>query len=167
MSYTLEQLSSDCHDAIANDPGQAGREIVRQCIARACSDADFVSSQFPPENTTERKPIYTDSDHGFTILAHVYKGAKSSNPHDHASTWAIYGQAVGSTVMTDWRKVQAPDGDEPGKVEKVKSYEMTPGIAHIYQEGDLHSPERETDTCLIRVEGQIMDGVRRDKYVVA
>jgi predicted metal-dependent enzyme (double-stranded beta helix superfamily) len=167
MGYTLEQLSSDCHDAIVNDPGPAGREIVRQCIARACGDSDFVASQFPSENTTERKAIYTDPSHGFTIFAHVYKGAKSSNPHDHESTWAIYGQAVGSTVMTDWRKVQEPNGDEPGKVEKVKSYEMTPGIAHVYQEGDLHSPERETDTCLIRVEGKNMDGVRRDKYVVA
>lgn len=167
MSYTLDQLSSDCHDAIANDPGPAGREIVRQCIARACGDTDFVAGQFGPDNTTERQVIYEDADHGFCILAHVYKGAKASNPHDHASSWAIYGQAVGTTVMTDWRKIQEPREGEPGRVEKVKSYDLTPGVAHVYQEGELHSPMRENDTCLIRVEGKNLAGVKRDKYVVA
>jgi hypothetical protein len=167
MFYTLEQFSSDCHDAIANDPGPAGREIVRQCVERACDDAEFVASQFGPNNTTERQVIYKDPDLGFCILAHVYKGARTSNPHDHASTWAIYGQAIGTTVMTDWRKIQEPNGGEPGKVEKIKSYQLTPGTAHIYQVGDLHSPKRETDTCLIRVEGQNMDSVKRDTYVVA
>lgn len=167
MSYSLDQLSSDCHDAIANDPGPAGREIVRQCIARACGDTDFVAGQFGPDNTTERQVIYEDADHGFCILAHVYKGAKASNPHDHASSWAIYGQAVGTTVMTDWRKIQEPKEGEPGRVEKVKSYDLTPGVAHVYQEGELHSPMRENDTCLIRVEGKNLAGVKRDKYVVA
>jgi hypothetical protein len=167
MSYNLEQLSSDCRAALMKDPGPAGREIVRQCVARACGDTEFVASQFPPENDTGRKIIYEDPDLGFCILAHVYKGAKASNPHDHASSWAIYGQAAGTTEMTDWRKVQEPKDGEPGKVEKVKSYELTPGKAHVYQEGELHSPMRETDTCLIRIEGKNMDGVQRDKYVVA
>ena len=167
MSYTLVQLSADCHDAIANDAGPAGREIVRQHIARACGDSDFVASQFGPDNTTERQVIYEDPDHGFCILAHVYKGAKASNPHDHATSWAIYGQAIGVTEMTDWRKVREPKDAAPGKVEKVKSYELTPGIAHVYNVGDLHSPMREDDTCLIRVEGRNLAGVKRDKYEVA
>lgn len=167
MSYTLEQFAADCHDALTKDPGPGGREIVRQCVERACADPEFVASQFPPDNTTERKPIYEDPDLGFCILAHVYKGAKSSSPHDHGPNWAIYGQAAGTTVMTDWRKVEEPKDGNPGKVEAVKSYEMTPGIAHVYQEGDLHSPKRDDDTCLIRIEGKNMTGVKRDSYVVA
>ena len=52
---------------------------------------------------------------------------------------AIYGQASGCTVMTDWEKVEEPAGDEPGKVVKAREYEMTQGAAYLYNEGDLHS----------------------------
>ena len=41
------------------------------------------------------------------------------------------------------------------------------GDVHLYNEGVLHSPRREGDTRLIRVEGVSMAGVKRDKYEVA
>ena len=50
------------------------------------------------------------------------------------------------------------------KVKKVKDYDMTRGIAYLYNEGDLHSPSRTATTRLIRVEGQDLTGVKRDKY---
>lgn len=167
MSYMLNDLAADCHAAMAENQGPAGREKVRQCIERALKDQDFVASQFGPENEDERKVVYEDPEFGFCILAHVYKGAKGSNPHDHGPSWAIYGQAIGQTEMTDWRKVMPPQGDEPGVVEHVKVYDLEPGVAHLYNEGDLHSPRRENDTKLIRVEGMNLAGVKRDRYVVA
>lgn len=167
MSYTLENLAADCHTAIAADQGPAGREKLRQHIETALKDQDFVATQFGPENDVERQVVYEDPEFGFCILAHVYQGAKGSNPHDHATSWAIYGQAVGVTEMTDWRKLKAPEGEEPGIVEPVKVYELKPGVAHLYNEGELHSPRRETDTKLIRVEGRNLAGVKRDRYVAA
>lgn len=167
MSYTLEDLAADCHAAIAGDQGPPGREKVRQCVEKALKDQDFVASQFGPGNLDERKIVYRDPEFGFCILAHVYQGAKGSNPHDHGPSWAIYGQAVGQTEMTDWRKIKAPEGDEPGLVERVRVYALQPGVAHLYNEGDLHSPRREDDTRLIRVEGMNLAGVERDRYVVA
>ncbi len=167
MGYTLDQMSKECHDAMVADSGAGGREKIRQCVEKACSDSEFVSTHFGPENTTQRQVLYEDSDFGFCILAHVYEGARESNPHDHGPSWAIYGQAEGVTVMTDWRKVQEPADGAPGKVEKVKSYDMTPGIAHYYAEGVLHSPSRAATTRLIRIEGKNMDGVKRDAYEVA
>jgi len=41
---------------------------------------------------------------------------------------------------------------------------MTPGMAHLYGEGDLHSPQREAETRLIRIEGIDLIKVKRDKY---
>ena len=100
-------------------------------------------------------------------MAHSYNGAKGSNPHDHGPSWAIYGQAVGETIMTDWECVENPSDDKPGKVKKVREYSLKPGDAYVYHEGNLHSPRRENDTRLIRVEGQNLIGVKRDKYEVA
>ena len=40
-------------------------------------------------------------------------------------------------------------------------------MAHVYNEGDLHSPKRSGPTGLIRIEGTNMDKVKRLKYEVA
>jgi hypothetical protein len=120
-----------------------------------------------PDADAERKLLYEDPDLHFCILAHVYKGAKSSSPHDHGPSWAIYGQAVGVTEMTDWRFVEKPANGQPGKVAKIRTYKMTPGVAHLYGEGVLHSPRRETDTRLIRIEGIDLTKVKRDKFEIA
>jgi hypothetical protein len=164
MAYTLEQLSADCRAALQKDPGPAGREQVRKFIAKACADRDFVARHLGPDNKVERDILYEDPDLKFCILAHAYTGPKGSTPHDHGPSWAIYGQAVGETVMTDWECLDRPRDGKPGKVRKVKSYSLTPGVAHLYNEGDLHSPSRKDDTRLIRVEGQNLYGMRRDKY---
>ena len=164
MSYPLDQLANDCHDALVADPGPAGRETVRQCVARACKDEEFVSTYLGADNNTERQVIYEDSDLGFCILAHVYAGAKESQPHNHASTWAIYGQAEGITMMTDWEAVEPPHDGQPGTVKAVRTYRLEPGDAHVYQEGDLHSPGRDGPTRLVRIEGMNMTGVKRDSY---
>ena len=164
MSYSLKQLAADCRAAMDKDPGPAGREEVRKYIAKACADPEFVAKHLGPDNKDPRKVIYEDDRHKFCILAHVYEGAKGSNPHDHGPSWAIYGQAQGVTTMTDWIKVEPPHGDAPGKVKRDKEYDLTPGIAYLYNEGDLHSPSRQATTRLIRVEGQNLASVKRDKY---
>ena len=167
MAYTLDNLAADCNQALKDDPGPAGRKRMARHLETALKDPEFVASQFPPENTTQRQVIYQDPDFGFCILAHVYEGAKNSNPHDHADSWAIYGQAEGVTEMTDWRKVKEPAGGEPGLVEADKVYDMEPGTAIYYDVGFLHSPRREATTRLIRIEGRNLEGAKRDKYEVA
>ena len=167
MAYTLEQFSADCRAALQKDPGPGGRERVRKCVEKACADAGFVAKHFGPGSSGDRTILYEDPDLRFCICAHIYKGAKGSSPHDHGPSWAIYGQAKGVTEMTDWRCVKKPAGGQPGKVEKAKTYKLTPGTAHLYNEGDLHSPRRDGDTCLIRIEGQNLINVKRDKYEVA
>ena len=98
------------------------------------------------------------------ISANEPTGAKESPPHDHGPSWAIYGQARGETVMTDWALVEKASEGKPGKVRFVRSYAMKRGDAHVYNEGDLHSPRREGPTRLIRIEGTNMDRVKRLPY---
>ena len=141
--------------------------MVRQYTERACSDPEFVAKHLSPDAQAERSILYEDPDLRFCILAHVYKGAKSSTPHDHGPSWAVYGQAVGITEMTDWQLVKKPENGQPGKVEKIRTYELAPGTAHLYNEGDLHSPKRASVTRLIRIEGMDLTKVRRDKFEIA
>ena len=164
MTYTLAEFSADCHAALERDSGPAGVEAVRRHLERAVGDADFVAAHLGPDNETPRTILYEDPALGFCIVAHVYLGAKQSSPHDHGPSWAIYGQAAGATEMTDWRLVTPPEGDSPGRVEAVRTYTLSPGMARAYNIGDLHSPKRDDTTRLIRIEGLNMDTVKRDKF---
>lgn len=152
MSYTLDQFAADCRAALLADPGTGGQEKCRDFVSQALNDAEFVETHLGSA-TKEREVIYQDEDLGFCICAHSYQGAKQGNPHDHGPTWAIYGQAVGETSMTDWKIVKAPKGDQPGEVEKTDTYKMRPGDAHLYPVGAVHAPYRDGPTKLIRIEG--------------
>ena len=67
-------------------------------------------------------------------------------------------------ATNDWALVEPASETKPGKVRHVRSYPLKPGMAHVYNEGDLHSPRREGPTRLIRIEGKNMDRVKRLAY---
>lgn len=163
MAMTLEQFSSKCHDILKAEPGPAGREQVRELLETALKDEAFVAKNLD-DTTPERKILYEDPELRFCVLAHHYRGAKVSPPHDHGPSWAIYGQARGETQMSDYQLLEAATAEKPGKVRKLKTYKLTPGIAHVYNEGDLHSPTRNGPTRLIRIEGVNMEKVKRLKF---
>ena len=163
MSYTLEQFSAACRRILTDDRGPEGRRKVCALVQDVLKDDVFIATHLGDDGP-ERKILYEDPELGFCILAHVYPGAKESQPHDHGPSWAIYGQARGETVMSDWALVEPPAGSAPGKVRHVRSYTLKPGMAHVYNEGDLHSPRREGPTRLLRLEGTNMDKVRRVAY---
>jgi hypothetical protein len=144
-------------------PGPAGREKVRDRLREVLLDPQFVA-RYLRDDTREREVLYEDPQLGFCILAHHYRGAKDSPPHDHGPSWAIYGQAVGETMMNDYELLEKATEDKPGKVRRTRSYRLTPGVAYVYNEGDLHSPHRTDSTRLIRIEGINMEKVRRLKY---
>jgi predicted metal-dependent enzyme (double-stranded beta helix superfamily) len=163
MSHTLEGFAAACHDLLKTTPGPKGREQVRDLVREVLQDREFVEKTITAD-MPERKVIYQDPELGFCILAHVYHNAKTSPPHDHGPSWAIYGQAAGETHMSDYDLVEAPAPGKPGKARETRSYSLTPGSAHLYNEGDLHSPRRDGPTRLLRLEGLDMSTIKRDKF---
>jgi hypothetical protein len=163
MAATLEQFAARCHEALKAHPGPEGRHRVCELVREVLREPEFVA-KYIPASTPERKVLYEDPELGFTILAHGYQGAKSSSPHDHGPTWAIYGQAAGETIMTDWDPVERPSDSKPGKARRVRDYTMTPGMAYLYEPGVLHSPRREGSTRLLRIEGRNLDRIKRQPY---
>ena len=160
---TLEEFAAKCHDALKSNPGTPGREKVRELVSQVLHDPQFIA-KYIPEGTPERKVLYEDAELGFTILAHGYVGAKGSKPHDHGPSWAIYGQADGVTVMTDWDCVERAAEGKTGKARWKRDYAMNVGDAYLYDIGVLHSPRRDGATRLLRIEGMNMDKVKRFPY---
>jgi hypothetical protein len=47
----------------------------------------------------------------------------------------------------------------PGKARRVRDYTLKPGSAHVYNEGDVHSPWRNGPTRPLRVEGRNLEHI--------
>lgn len=163
MAHTLDQFAAKCRDILKAEAGPAGRSKVCALLREFLRDDSFIATHLGDE-VSERKILYEDPELGFCILAHHYRGARESPPHDHGPSWAIYGQARGETEMSDYQLLEPATADRTGKVRKVRTYKLTPGAAHLYNEGDLHSPKRVESTRLIRIEGVNMEKVRRLRY---
>jgi hypothetical protein len=167
MGYTLEQLSADIRSALKADAGDAGKQAVCGLVSKVLLDKEFVAKHLNPDQCKPRKVLYEDPELGFCVCGHVYETAAHGNPHDHGSSWAIYGVAVGDTEMTDWRIVQKGDGAAPTLVKPDKTYVMKPGDAHLYDVGFVHSPKRDGPTKLVRIEGANLDRVKRSNIKAA
>jgi predicted metal-dependent enzyme (double-stranded beta helix superfamily) len=163
MSLTLATFAANVRAILQQQNSPAGRERVTALLRDALQDRAFVESLFD-DASPERKVVYEDPQLGFCILAHRYTGAKSSPPHDHGPSWAIYGQADGETMMSDWALLEPATADKAGKVKRLREYSLTPGVAHLYNEGELHAPSRSGPTRLIRIEGTNLERVARRKY---
>lgn len=163
MSLTLHSFAARVRGILQDNDTPAGRAQVAALLADALKDRAFVESLFD-DAAPERKVVYEDPQLGFCILAHRYTDAKAGGPHDHGPSWAIYGQADGETVMTDWVSVGAVPAGGRAKVKKVCEYKLTPGVAHVYNEGDIHAPSRAGASRLIRIEGVNLERVPRGTY---
>ena len=167
MVDTLEQLSNDIRAALKADPGRGGKEAVCKLVSKVLLDKTFVDKHLTAEQCKPRKVLYEDPELGFCICGHVYEKPAHGEPHDHGSSWAIYGLAVGDTEMTDWRTVKKGDGTSPTLVEPERTYVLKPGDSHFYDVGVVHSPKRDSLTKLVRIEGANLDRIKRSNIKAA
>ena len=166
MGFTLESFAAECRRILKADPSRAGRGKVVDLVREVLKDEKFVGT-YVNDNTPDRQVLYEDPELGFCICAHLSRGAKEANPHDHGPSWAIYGQVIGETEMSDWEVLEPPSEEKPGKVRRARVYALKPGMAHIYNEGDVHSPKRVATTGLIRIEGKNTQKMKRLAYKAA
>lgn len=167
MGYSLEQLATEIKASLKKDPSPAGKDAVCKLVSKALLDKDFVAKHLTAEQCKPRKVLYEDPELGFCICGHVYDDAAIGSPHDHGSSWAIYGQAIGTTEMTDWSIVTKGDAEKPTLVKPAKTYRLGPGDCYFYDTGVVHSPKRTEPTKLIRVEGKNLDHVKRSNIKAA
>lgn len=169
MPYTLSQMADDLRAELRARLARDCADALCAIVGRALVDPAFVERHLPDRAPGQhpREVLYEDPELGFCICGHVHDGAAVTGPHDHGSSWAIYGQADGVTEMTDWKIVRPGTGDAPALVEPVRTYRLAPGDAHFYDVGDVHSPRREAPTRLVRVEGANLDRITRSNIKAA
>jgi len=164
MTYTLDAFVKDAQTALNDTAGQAGREMVRVLLEKLLTNKAFVEEAVGPAAPSGTRKLYEDKDLGFVVLAHCNAKPHKSPPHDHGSSWAVYGQAIKHTDMSEYRRLDGGKGAGEAKLEKVKSYRLEPGHAGIYDVGAIHAIDYPEGSRFVRVTGRDLDHVQRLKF---
>jgi len=167
MTYTLDAFTRDAHAALKANNSPAGREQVRMLLEKLLANAAFVDEAVGPGAPTGTRKLYEDKELGFVVLAHINPKPHKSPPHDHGSSWAVYGQAVKYTDMSEYRRLDGGSDAGDAKLEKVKSYRLEPGHAGVYDVGAVHAIDYPEGSRFVRVTGRDLDHVKRLKYDMA
>jgi predicted metal-dependent enzyme (double-stranded beta helix superfamily) len=167
MTYTLDAFVKDAQAALKGNAGPAGREKVRVLLEQLLANDRFVDEAVGPRAPTGTRKLYEDKDLGFVVLAHCNAKGHKSPPHDHGSSWAVYGQAIKHTDMSEFRRLDAGTGEGEARLEKVKSYRLEPGHAGVYDVGAIHAIDYPEGSRFVRVTGRDLDYVRRLKFDMA
>jgi predicted metal-dependent enzyme (double-stranded beta helix superfamily) len=165
MSYTLEQFCKDTHDILKGGADDAARAKVAKKLEGLLVDPDFVAKHFDPSKEAGQEVVYRDPL-GFNVLVHHNKATKQPGaPHDHGTSWAIYGVARGFTDMTEWRRLD--DGKKPGfaSIERAKTYRLGIGMAVPYRPRAIHNTFMPEGAWVVRVTGVDLDTIPRQRFV--
>lgn len=164
MPYTLEAFCRDCTASLRADPGPAGKEQIRRNLERLLGNRAFVAEHCGPDAALGVHVIHRDPELGFCVLAHINREPRSSPPHDHGTSWAIYGQAIGYTDMTEYRRLDGAHGPGHAELEVARRYRLEPGHAGLYDVRAIHAIAYCKDARFVRVTGADLEQVPRLKY---
>ena len=153
MAYTLEAFCKDVKQILATTPGPSGRKAVCGALENLLKDDAFLAAYCGPDAKPGIETVYRDPDLGFNVLVHAYADGKSGPPHDHGDSWAVYGQAVGHTIMTTWKRLDDSSTEGRAKLEKDQTYRLDPGMAGIFEPKDIHSIVIADNCRFVRVTG--------------
>lgn len=161
---TLSEFALMCKSYLEQNEQNVACSKICGFMRKALLNQRFLKHCFGNANWTGRKVLYEDDQLGFCILGHINSGLKSVAPHNHGPTWAIYGQAAGQTVMTEWESVLSGQKATVNKVKEIKTYTLNPGDVNYYPAGSIHSVIRREQGRLLRLEGQNIDRVGKQFF---
>ena len=150
MTYSLEDFCADTRSILRSEDNPAGHDQVRQKLEQLLEDPDFCAEYVGPENDSGLVQIHQDEELGFCVLAYNMAAPRTSPPHDHGNSWAVYGQASGYTDMTIW------SADEAG-IRPVREFRLEAGQAGLFDVREIHSIQYNEGAKFVRVTGVDMN----------
>jgi predicted metal-dependent enzyme (double-stranded beta helix superfamily) len=154
MSYSLEDFCTDARTILRSQDTPAGRDQVREKLELLLEDATFRAQYVGPDSDSGLVQIHEDPELGFCVLTYNMAAPRTSPPHDHGSSWAVYGQAAGHTDMTIW---SADDGG----ITPVHEFRLEAGQAGLFDVREIHSIQYNEGAKFVRVTGVDMNRVNR------
>lgn len=164
MSYDFDQFVSEVRATLRRGSGAAELEDVRQRLAKLLANGEFVERTCGAGAAGGLHRLHVDKELGFEVLAHVNEKARRSPPHDHGESWAIYGQAVGYTDMTEYRRGDDGRDPEQASLEQTRRYRLQPGEVGVFAGTAIHAIDYPDKSRFIRITGTNLDAIDRIAY---
>ena len=166
MTITLEQFSNQAHQILkANDDDDA-REQVTQLLENLLENQDFVAKHCGPDREAGVEEIFRDPETDFRVVVRTYNADRTTPPHDHGSSWAIYGIAVGYTDITIWNKTGEENEEGKKTTEPVDKYRIHPPESRPFHPGDIHSIHFSGGARVVQVTGTDLAEANQVRYAV-
>jgi hypothetical protein len=160
MAYTLDQFCNDANAILKAQPLADALPKVAGRLSELLRNPDFVAATFNDDMPAGRRELFHDRELDFHVLAHVQEGGKTGRPHSHGTSWAIYGNAMNLTEMTEYRRVN-PESEDAVVLEPSAKYALRPGETRAYGPGVIHSTAHPHKAWVIRVTGTDLDKLPR------
>jgi hypothetical protein len=160
MAYTLSQFCKDANAILKSHPQAEALPKVAERLGELLVNPQFVAQTFNDDTPVGRRELFHDADLDFYVLAHVQQGGKTGKPHSHGTSWAIYGNAMNATEMTEYRRVN-PESEENVVLEPASKYALRPGQTRAYGPGVIHSTAHPDKAWVIRITGTDLDKLPR------
>ena len=160
MAYELADFCTDLRNALKAKPLAAALDEAAGHLVQLLANPAFVAATFNDATPYGKRELFHDAETDFYVLAHVQKEGKSGSPHSHGASWAIYGNAVGITDMTEYRRVN-PDSEEAATLEISERYALNPGQSRAHPPGMIHSTAHPEKAWVVRITGTDLDHLPR------
>ena len=164
MTYDMKDFCDETRAILKLDQGDTGREQVRQSLGKLLANKEFVDANCSPDAERGIHTIYHDEETDFHVMTHIYENGTQSPPHDHGSSWAVYGQAVGHTDMTVWARKDDGSVDGHAEVEPADEFRLNPGQVGVFHPGIIHSIKFPDGARFVRVTGTDLNKQRQARY---
>jgi predicted metal-dependent enzyme (double-stranded beta helix superfamily) len=164
MAYGLEDFVADCRRSLKTQPGPAATEEIRANLERLLVNEAFVKANCDDMDFGIHT-LHEDKEHGFVVLSHVYENGRKSPPHDHGTSWAVYGQARHHTDMTIWRRSDGADNTEgAASIEIERTFRLEPPHAGKFDPGQIHHIDFPEGARFVRVTGTDLNRIETHRF---
>ena len=162
--YDLEDFCSDVKTALSTQDGEQARESIRKKLEKLLTNEEFVSTHCHKDAKIGVHVLYQDEELGFMVLNHVINKGRKSLPHDHGESWAIYGQAVGYTDMSEFDRLDNETKEGIAELKMVNEYRLTPGLAGMFGPRQIHAIHFVEGSRFIRITGTDLSRIATRKF---
>src|SRR5262249_11944946 len=156
----LNQFCKDANATLKAQPLAQALPKVAERLGELLVNPQFVAETFNDDTPFGRRELFHDPELDFYVLAHVQEPGQGGRPHSHGTSWAIYGNAMNVTEMTEYRRVN-PESEENVVLEPASKYALQPGETRSYGPGVIHSTTHPNKAWVIRVTGTDLDKLPR------
>ena len=174
-TYTVEAFVEDVRNMFASttDP-RAQAQFVARHMQELLKTPGWLEERInlPAEGGFGRYDLHQDEEYGhpeggFLLMSGVQAPGKEAGiPHDHGTTWVVYGVYKGAIEQTKYRWSYPEIDRTSPEVKLVESWVQGPGDIAFFLPGEIHNTQCVADerTIVVRLEGQKLAGMIRHRY---